>query len=278
MMAFPFNYIATIFSPMKCFTNREGYRWWQVILLILLMTSLLLAPIGLVLGKLTYVGLDQFMPNAEKLLTDQVAQRLANLDWALLEGPQLVLQTDEGSVWVASNLEDFDMKETLVGLTPKAFVMQEEDRASLEQEMREPLVLSDFASGDALKTALSKRWFEANYAAVLLTVFINAWVLVILSFTLLLFGVAGLLSFMRLTPIFSINSFQEALTVCLNCFGVPTILAMLFGYLTGNPVHILTAQGLLFLLMLAVVYWQTRFQDRYVFEKVHAKSVSSKDK
>lgn len=266
-LKFPLNYVATIFSPVKCFTNRQGYTWWQVLLLILLIVSLLLAPMGLVLGKMTYIGFEQFMPKAESLLTDDVAQRMTQVQWSEVGERELIAETDSGQVWLVSDIANVPKDGNVVGIAPNAFLMREENRASMEQVYQMPLEMKDFASGATLKRALSQRWFDANRAAILLTVFINTWFLIISSFVLLLFGVAGLLSFMRLTPVFSINSFREALAVCLNCFGLPTILAMLFGYLTVNPVHVLTAQGLIFLLMLALVYWQTRFQDRYLMEK-----------
>ena len=125
-------------------------------------------------------------------------------------------------------------------------------------------------SADSLNRLLSGQWFQNNRLAIILTIFINSWLLLAVSFLIMLFGVAGFLSFMKFTDIFSIKSYGQAFRVCLNCFGWPTLVAVLVGFVTGNPAHVLTGLGIAFMAMIMWVYWATHFQDAYVEAKLAA--------
>ena len=114
---------------------------------------------------------------------------------------------------------------------------------------------------------MSQQWFWSNRTSIVLTNYIQLSVLIIVSLLFLVLGSSFFLSFMRKNDMYDINSFSEALTIVLNCLGLPTLIAMVIGLISGNPTTMLTVQGLLFVLMLMWVYWKTHFNDTYVQNK-----------
>jgi len=120
---------------------------------------------------------------------------------------------------------------------------------------------------ESLKTLMSQQWFWSNRTSIVLTNYIQLSVLIIVSLLFLVLGSSFFLSFMRKNDMYDINSFSEALTIVLNCLGLPTLIAMVIGLISGNPTTMLTVQGLLFVLMLMWVYWKTHFNDTYVQNK-----------
>lgn len=174
----------------------------------------------------------------------------------------------------AAALEAIENK-TGVILTPTSFLIKEVERPLIQQTYLTNSSLTSVESPEGLINELSRQWFESNRLAIVLTNFINVWVLIFLSSLLILLGSSLFLSFMRLSSLYSIQSYREALHVCLHAFLLPTLLAMLLGFFTQDPIMMLTLQGIAFVLVLLWIYWKTHFQDQYV-EKQAVKASDSK--
>lgn len=269
---FPINYIRTIFSFEKAFTRRNYLTIWQMVIVIFLLNSLLLFPLSLQVGRMTNASLSDFVPKAMSLIDDELVQSLNQLEGdserLIISDNQIIKEDDDNIVAFAPNAEQaFTLLGNKVGLvyTPEAFHISEEEAPVIEQIYTGNAALNDLDDTEELAQIMSQQWFGSNRSSIVLTNFIYIWLLVFTSILILIFGTSFFLSFMKNNQrMFSIKSFREALTITLNCLGLPTILAMIIGLISGNPIHVLTAQGLLGVMMLITVYWKTHFNDEYV--------------
>lgn len=282
MEIFPLNYIKYSFSPILSFTKRQYLKVWQMIILLFVLTGSLLMPMSFSLGRINQVSLNDFVPEAMSIISPEFVTNIQQLNSTAdgLEIPTDRIILDEGSTMLAiiedeaAALEAIENK-TGVILTPTSFLIKEVERPLIQQTYLTNSSLTSVESPEGLINELSRQWFESNRLAIVLTNFINVWVLMFLSSLLILLGSSLFLSFMRLSSLYSIQSYREALHVCLHAFLLPTLLAMLLGFFTQDPIMMLTLQGIAFVLVLLWIYWKTHFQDQYV-EKQAVKASDSK--
>lgn len=283
---FPFNYFATIFSFVKSFTNRNYLKIWQMVIVVFLLNSMLLFPLSLQIGRMTAASLADFVPEAMSMIDDNLILALnkleGNAEHLGIRDFQLIKEDGEKVVAFAPDADQaralLDNKVGLV-FTPDAFHISEEGAPVIEQVYTGEIALNQVDQGDELAQIMSQQWFGSNRSSIVLTNFIYIWLLVFTSILILIFGTSFFLSLMKYNQrMYSIRSFREAFTITLNCLGLPTILAMFVGLITGNPVHLLTAQAILAVMMLITVYWKTHFNDQYVSKKLKSEIKSSKVK
>lgn len=282
MEIFPLNYLKNSFSPILSFTKRQYLKVWQMIILLFVLTGCLLMPMSFSLGRINQVSLNDFVPEAMSIISPEFVTNIQQLNSTAdgLEIPTDRIFLDEGSTMLAiiedeaAALEAIENK-TGVILTPTSFLIKEVERPLIQQTYLTNSSLTSVESPEGLINELSRQWFESNRLAIVLTNFINVWVLMFLSSLLILLGSSLFLSFMRLSSLYSIQSYREALHVCLHAFLLPTLLAMLLGFFTQDPIMMLTLQGIAFVLVLLWIYWKTHFQDQYV-EKQAVKASDSK--
>lgn len=282
MEIFPLNYLKNSFSPILSFTKRQYLKVWQMIILLFVLTGCLLMPMSFSLGRINQVSLNDFVPEAMSIISPEFVTNIQQLNSTAdgLEIPTDRIILDEGSTMLAiiedeaAALEAIENK-TGVILTPTSFLIKEVERPLIQQTYLTNSSLTSVESPEGLINELSRQWFESNRLAIVLTNFINVWVLMFLSSLLILLGSSLFLSFMRLSSLYSIQSYREALHVCLHAFLLPTLLAMLLGFFTQDPIMMLTLQGIAFVLVLLWIYWKTHFQDQYV-EKQAVKASDSK--
>lgn len=282
MEIFPLNYLKNSFSPILSFTKRQYLKVWQMIILLFVLTGCLLMPMSFSLSRINQVSLNDFVPEAMSIISPEFVTNIQQLNSTAdgLEIPTDRIILDEGSTMLAiiedeaAALEAIENK-TGVILTPTSFLIKEVERPLIQQTYLTNSSLTSVESPEGLINELSRQWFESNRLAIVLTNFINVWVLMFLSSLLILLGSSLFLSFMRLSSLYSIQSYREALHVCLHAFLLPTLLAMLLGFFTQDPIMMLTLQGIAFVLVLLWIYWKTHFQDQYV-EKQAVKASDSK--
>ena len=271
MERFPLNYFKNSFSPILSFTKRQYLKVWQIVLIFFVLTGCLLMPISFSLGRIEQVSLNDFVPEAIAVLTTDFVEELQTMtsseegiaiptDYLLVDDETNILgfYTNESSA-----LSAIDNKTGLI-ITPSAFLIKEADRPLIQQAYLSNSELTTVASTESLINELSRQWFESNRMAIVLTNYINVWFLMFLSSLMLILGSSLFLSFMRLSHLYSIKSYRESLHVCLHAFLLPTLLAMMLGWFSQDPIMMLTAQGIGFVLVLLWIYWKTHFQDQYV--------------
>lgn len=280
MEIFPLNYIKNSFSPMLSFTKRQYLKIWQIIIVFFVLTGCLLMPISFSLGQINQVSLNDFVPQAMSVINDGFVKEVQTLRPATdsydIKNDSLILDEDAKILAMyadeATALNAIENKTGLI-LTPTFFLIKEADRPLIQQTYLSNSTLPSVDSKEDLVDELSRQWFESNRLAVVLTNFINVWLLLFLSSLFLILGSSLFLSFMRLSSLYSIKSYFEALHVCLHAFLIPTLLATLLGFFTQDPTLMLSLQGIGFVLVLLWMYWKTHFQDQYVAKQLTKETI-----
>lgn len=275
MDMFPLNYVRNSFSPILAFKNRRYLKIWQMVIILLVLTGFLLMPMSYSLGRLNQVSLIDYVPEAVALVTNDFVDEIRKIpttpsgmdiasEHVIMEDSENILAfyPDETSSLAAIN------GKTGIILTPTSFQIQETGRPLIQQAYLSDSQLGSVNSAEELVSEFSRQWFESNRLSVVLTNFINVWLLMLLSSLFLILGSSLFLSFMKLSNIFSIQSYREALHLCLHAFLIPTLIGMLIGFFSQDPIMMLTLQGIGFVLVLLWIYWKTHFQDRYISKQL----------
>ncbi len=261
-------------SPVSSFMQRNYLNIWQKILILLMLNSLLLMPISLAIGRQNRADLKDYMPQAMTLLDETIVSKLHDVavkeEQLVIDDVELIKDDASGIVGLAPSNEAAQTvlsgKSGIV-FTPQEFYMKEEGRGQLSQAYLLDSQLTKVTSVEELKEELSRQWFESNRLAIVLTNFINTSILLLVSFLGLILGSSLFLYLTKFSRMYSIQTFSEAFTVCLNGFGLPTVLAVLVGFFWVDPIMMLTVQGFAFVGMILWIYWKTHFRDEYVLEK-----------
>lgn len=281
---FPFNYLTTIFSAVKCYVNRNYLKIWQIILIIFLMNSFMILPMSLQIGRTDRADLNDFVPEAMSVLDGKVIESLNNIEVVnnqlQISEIQIIHEDATHTAAISPTREDAEnLLNGRIGIvfTSDSFIISEEGTPVIQQVYTGSDSMNDVETPEQLAELMSLQWFGSNRSSIVLTNFIYTWILVITSILILLLGAAFFLSLMRKSRAYHIRSFREAVTIILNCMGLPTVGAMIIGFITGNAVHMLSAHGIFLIIMLMTVYWKTHFNDDYV-SKVTLKLNSDKVK
>ena len=271
---FPINYFITAFSAVKSFTHRQYLKHWQKLVVMILLASLMMIPLSFQLDRTTGADLTNYVPEVMDYIDESVVQELNALDNSgtdlMITEEKIIKENDELIICLAPSTE---AAETLLSdrggiiYTSDQTIFGEDSSSLFYQPYTGDKAMNEVEDVESLKTLMSQQWFWSNRTSIVLTNYIQLSVLIIVSLLFLVLGSSFFLSFMRKNDMYDINSFSEALTIVLNCLGLPTLIAMVIGLISGNPTTMLTVQGLLFVLMLMWVYWKTHFNDTYVQNK-----------
>lgn len=272
---YPLNFFKTIVSPRRCFTNRNYLTIWQKVLTILFLVSLLLIPVSFQQTQLTTADLRNYMPQASQLVNNQVLNQIKSYDrkdYQLGIEEEMVI-TDTENEWVAFTEDDSDIANQIdnrlaLVFVPDGFYLNESNRPSIYQPYLDIAQLQEVDSSNQLLAVMSKQWYDFNRSAVQLTNMLNLSLLLLTSFIILLAGATFFLSIMITSDLYTIKSVNEAFTLALNCYAIPTFIAMIVGFITADPTAMLTALGLMFVIMLITTYWKTHFNDDYVKQQI----------
>lgn len=268
---YPINYFITAFSAVKSFTQRQYLKHWQKLVVMILLASLMMIPLSFQLGRTTGADLTNYVPEVMDYIDESVVQELNTLDNSgtdlMITEEKIIKENDELIIGLAPSTE---AAETLLSdrggiiYTSDQTIFGEDSSSLFYQPYTGDKAMNEVEDVGSLKTLMSQQWFWSNRTSIVLTNYIQLSALIIVSLLLLVLGSSFFLSFMRKNDMYDINTYSEALTIVLNCLGLPTLIAMVIGLISGNPTTMLTVQGLLFVLMLMWVYWKTHFNDTYV--------------
>lgn len=275
MSVFPLNYFSTIFSAKKIFMHRNYLKNWQKILIVVVLNSLLMLPLSLQLGRLTNEDLTNYTPQAMNYLDQSVVDSLNQLNnnhLSLEIKEKAIIKEDENRLIALAptvvEAEELLINHSGVVFTPEVFIIAEEATIAFHQPYTLEPAMNQVSNVDELMELMSDQWFWSNRSSIIISNFIYITILVLTSLLLLIIGASFLLSLMKRMDAFDIQSFNESLTIVLNCLGIPSLIAMVVGLVSASPTTMLTVQSLAFVLMLIWVYWNTHFNESYTRDKV----------
>lgn len=267
---FPFNYIYTIISPVRCFTNRGYLTWWQRGLLFLLMMSFVIFPLSVHIANREFVDLEDYYPGIVEEFNPALIEQLplsnfedgrfTNLDSTIYQENQDFIVAAASSKQEAEQL--LKDKNGLI-LTPSYFFIRDKGAEALGQPYLSEGKLNQVSNPSQFQFELSRYWFEFNRLAIVLNLLVNVYVLMSLNLSGIILAGSFFIWLMGFYENFDIDSYSEALDITFNTMGLPIVLVMLIAFITGDPIWVMSGQGIGFLLMFMLTMWRTHLNDEY---------------
>lgn len=265
---FPISYTTIIFSPKMIFARRSAFLWWQNVILVIFLNALVLMPITLHYASLNSYPLEHIVSNGLDSLTEKTYHALTQgTIWHDRYDGKTVLIEDTAAVVAVLPTPDMleklkeDQRSQLI-LTETSWTLSFPDGQRLTAKVRGSKErLARLTSLEAVKAFVNQQWYNSNRAAVLAFLLLVASSVVYLGAGLVI-GIGSLsLLLTRSAKLFSLKSYSECLGLLVNCFGLPTLLAVLIGFWGHNPIVVMNSQVFGTLLMLVLVFYKTQFRD-----------------
>ncbi|MGB7365687.1 DUF1189 domain-containing protein [Carnobacterium jeotgali] len=265
---FPLNYFKSIWSPKQIFKNRHQLNWFQIFVVLLFVNSLLMIPVALNYVKMDTFPVEDTLPGSFGLIDETVVLKLqaGNYENGTLELPESFdLSTENGMV--SGLLTESETDEALTAdnallFQETEFVIKEGDQSLETIPYTKDFNLSKVTTVAELKEALSRQWFIKNKAYTVATLMSLVFSITLVSTLFLTFGSAIFLYLTKKSKFSSINSYKESVNLLTNCIGLPSFVALLLGLIQFDIIIMLMIQSVGLVMMLLIVFYQTRFNDK----------------
>lgn len=272
---FPFNYISTIFSPIRMFTNRGYLNGWQRIILFLVMLSFIMLPLSIQIANRDYVDIGEYYPGVVAQFNPTLMEQLPLSDFENGEFTHLdskVLQQNQDYI-VATSPKVEEAEKWLTDhyglvLTPSYFFMRDVGADMIYQPYLRDGKLKQIRQPNQFQEELSRYWFEANRIVIVLYLLMNVYLLVTFNLMGIILMGSFFIKVMGYYVNFDINTYQEALDITFNTIGLPTLVVTFIALISGNPIWVISGHTVSFILMFMLMMWQTRLNDKYSKNKL----------
>ncbi|MGT2932767.1 maltodextrose utilization protein malA [Streptococcus catagoni] len=268
---FPFSYFTYCLSPKAIFANRGQFTWWQNLLIIVFLNSLIMFPVSLhYMSMKTYPmelivrnSLDPIRANTFSALTQG---QIRNDSY---QGKSIVIKDKDVALAVLPKKADLKalkvskMRQIILNEKEWIFVSPEgkEMTASVRGVKKS---LADLKDLESVKSFVNQQWYISNKASVLaLLLFVFAFLVYVGTVIVIGLG-AFFLSLTKRSKLFSITGFSEGFGIMVNCFLIPTLIAILISLFVQNPILVMNCQVFGTLLILTLVFYKTHFRDEIV--------------
>lgn len=262
-LPYPFSYFQNLFPFRRAFEKRQCLTWPQLLFTWIFLLALTCIPVSWVNLQRTSYPLEQLVHQAYRAFDQEQVDRIAATGITFDQGQARISQKTSWKVG-----EDWIIIGEKVPQS-SGFVWEfQEDMARLVQSNQEVarfsyggLETKALSSSDTWIQSLNKAWFDHNRLVISLFILLLSWGLLSLNFFLLTLGSAALLYLVSKSRFNSLKGFKESLHIILYSLGIPTLVTCLLGLLGLDLATSVLVQNSLFLLTLALVFYQTQFRD-----------------
>ncbi|MHC5375038.1 hypothetical protein ACYSNU_14700 [Enterococcus sp. LJL120] len=268
---FPINYFSGIASPRKIFLGRKNFSWFQLIFIYIFLNALLLIPVTLNLATSYQFSLADSLPEVAALLDDQTAAAFSELpiENGELETSESTILNQSADGIVGVNLTEAELagQTTVVNFTPTTWQitgLQGEREYSFELYYTDSLNPSQATSGAALQKLLGQQFFANQRLPIIISALLATGFLLFVMNLFLVLGSAFFLWLTKKSSFSSIGSFKESLSIIIQCLGLGTILAFVFGLIYYDVTMMIAVQMLTMIILLFAIYIRTKFKDQKV--------------
>lgn len=263
--SFPFNYFSVWLSPTKMFKQRNSLNWLQIGIVLLFLLALNILPVPFYYQKQATMPLDIYLPHVQKLLkTNESKLKMAGQAAGFSDGryhfekSQLLYQSKKSIVGVNLSKKQVKNSNNAVVLNNHYFWFKEAGTVS------QIYYSEKFAPKQGLRKQLNQEWYHRNKAAIAFGMLQGVGSLFLLTDLVFVFGGGLILWLGRKSPLLTINSFKESVTVMVNILGPVSLVVSIIGLIKFDLGLLLTIQMLGAVLLLLTIYAKTNFNDKRV--------------
>ncbi|MEY8292850.1 DUF1189 domain-containing protein [Carnobacteriaceae bacterium 52-44] len=267
---FPINYFKSVWSPIRAFKNRHQLNWIQLIIVLLFLNGLMTVPVTMNYTQIEAVSIENFYPNAIKIIDDQTISELRGVHYKngeMLFDQPFITENNHGIIAGGLSLEQ---KEEL--LKEESYILFERNQLTIKEnnQLEATLLYTKDFSLEGLSqekevvNEISRQWFNQNRIFMVLIFSLMLSVFLFVMQLLIVFGSALFLYLTKKSSITSIETYKESVNFVLNLLTLPTFLVVLLSLVHFDITLMLSFQTLGLIVMLLFVFYKTKLNDNNI--------------
>ncbi|WP_369350499.1 DUF1189 family protein [Streptococcus hillyeri] len=268
-MPFPFSYFAQIMAPRRIFASRKSYKWWQIVISLVFLNSLILMPVSLHYASLKTYDMERIVSKGLNAVTDETYQALqvGQISENQFTGEPVSIEGTDAVVSVLPTKAEQQKIATSgkygLVLTRDKWIFTYPNGHSLEALISGQQDLSTLKTKRDVRDFINQQWFVSHKADVFLFLILVYTAFLYVGSILLLVAGSATLYMTRKAGIFDLKTLKECFGLLLNCMGLPSFLAIIMACLglVDNPILLMNVQIFGSILMMMLVLYRTGFKD-----------------
>lgn len=264
-------YIKSIGTPKRAFNNRKQLSWPQIIAVFILLTLLMILPVYRHYSTIEVFSIQDFYPNAIQLINDETVDELRRAaftnDNLFLEGENYSVESANGMVEIGKESSQFPLiedEENALLFGTESILISDENGSTEIMPYSSNHSLNLVGNPKELIDKLSQIYTIQNGSSIARTFTFVIYLFIVLALLFMVFVYAYLVYIMKDFTL-SINmNYKESVNLILNRMGLPTILALIYGFVRFNVVTMLAIQIICLIVILFVSFRQLKIQKQSV--------------
>lgn len=267
---FPLNFFKSIITPKRVFTRRKQLNWFQIVIVLLFLNGLMMIPLSINMAKMDSYPVEETYPDAFAMLDESVIGFLNGAEYSegTLSLSEPFYEEYDGGI-VGGNVSTVQEEQALEA--PNTLLFQENELIIKDGEnpVTSVTYTKDFSiegvsSVEELKSELSRQWFIQNKTFIVGSLLISLFILLLVSIVLITLGSSLFVYLSKKGQLSTIRTYKESVNLVVNTLGLPTIIAMILGFIQFDIITMLMTQTFGFVILLLLVFTKTRFSDDVV--------------
>lgn len=267
---FPINYFRSIWNPLTAFKNRFELNGLMMTIIFIFLNALMIIPVTLNYTEMDTIPLDEYYPNAVQMLDEEVVAALQTTsveNGELLFTSPFMLENEYGQVvggFSEEELEEVVTNSNFIVFDTNGFIIGEEEFPTASIPYTRDFTFESIENVEDLENELSRLWFYQNRMLVILFFSLMIGVFLLVMNILLVLGSSLLLFLTRNGQFTTISTFKESVNLMLNCLGVPTLVALVFGLFYFDIFLMVTIQYIGLAIYLFIIWARIQFNDDHL--------------
>lgn len=257
-----------MWTPKQILKNQDTFHWWQIVLLLLFLNSLMIIPVSLHYAQMESYPIVNTFPNAFELIDNSVVNQL---NQAKFQSGQMTLDepfemtsvhgTVRGGVTPSKAEEILSEEINAVLFLKDGFVLKESGQPASNVPYTKDVSFRNANTTEEVNAILSQQWFVKNQTFVASSFSFILYILLLAELILLSFGSALFIYITLKNKAGAKKTYQNAVSTILYAAGLPTLLAMVIGLLQFNIIIMITIQSVGMIGYVWVMYYQNRMNQ-----------------
>lgn len=237
----------------------------------------MMIPLSINIAKMDSYPVEETYPNAFSLLDESVVTELVDAEYSqgqLTLPNSFSVQTENGIVGgnISTSEEDKALEaENALIFKENEFVIKDTDNQIVTVAYTNDFSIEDVKTAEELRTELARQWFIQNKSFIVGSLLFSLFILLFVSTVVITLGSSLFVLLTKKGQVSTIQTYKESLNLVVNSFGVPTLIAMLLGFIQFNIITMIMVQTFGFIMMLLLVFMKTRFSDDYMEQLITSK-------
>ncbi|WP_434801649.1 hypothetical protein [Robertmurraya yapensis (ex Hitch et al 2024)] len=245
-------------------------NWFQMVIVLLFLNGLMMIPLSVNMAKMDSYPVEETYPNAFAMLDESVVEFLDGAEFSegtLSLSEPFIEEYDAGIV--GGNVSTAQKEQALEA--PNTLLFQENELIIKDGEnpvtsvtYTKDFSIEEVSSVEELKSELSRQWFIQNKSFIVGSLLVSLFILLLVSIVLITLGSSLFVYLSKKGQLSTIRTYKESVNLVVNTLGLPTIIAMILGFIQFDIITMIMTQTFGFVILLLVVFTKTRFSDDVV--------------